>query len=49
MFEDMTKNVKDWTSEEEVGSYLKALLHKEAFDRAGLIYGMGHACLLYTS
>ena len=43
MFEDMKQNVKDWTSEEEVGSYLKALLHKEAFDRAGLIYGMGHA------
>ena len=35
--------IRDRTSEEEVGSYLKALLHKEAFDRAGLIYGMGHA------
>ena len=43
MFEDMKKNVKDWNDDEEISAYLKALLHKEAFDRAGLIYGMGHA------
>ncbi len=43
MFEDMKQTVSDWTDEEEVGHYLRALLHKEAFDRAGLIYGMGHA------
>ncbi len=43
MFADMKENVKDWTSEEEVGAYLEALLNKEAFDKAGLIYGMGHA------
>ena len=43
MFEDMKKTVKDWHDEEEVGNYLRALLHKEAFDKAGLIYGMGHA------
>lgn len=43
MFEDMKENVKDWSSEEEVAVYLKALLNKEAFDNAGLIYGMGHA------
>ncbi len=43
MFEDMKQQVKDWNSEEEVGAYLRALLHKEAFDHAGLIYGMGHA------
>ena len=43
MFDDMKKNVKDWTDEDEVRNYLKKLLHKEAFDRAGLIYGMGHA------
>ena len=43
MFEDMKKNIKDWHDEDEVRHYLKALLHKEAFDRAGLIYGMGHA------
>lgn len=43
MFQDMKATVKDWTDEEEVGNYLTALLHKEAFDHAGLIYGMGHA------
>lgn len=43
MFDDMKQQVKNWTDEEEVKSYLRKLLHKEAFDRAGLIYGMGHA------
>lgn len=43
MFEDMKQNVRDWTDEEAVEAYLRALLHREAFDRAGLIYGMGHA------
>ncbi len=43
MFEDMKKEIKDWSSEEEVTAYLKALLSRDAFDHAGLIYGMGHA------
>ena len=43
MFEDMKKTVKDWNNEKEVGDYLRALLNKDAFDHAGLIYGMGHA------
>ena len=43
MFQDLKKNVKDISDEEEVREYLKKLLHKEAFDRKGLIYGMGHA------
>ena len=43
MFDDMRKEVKDWTDEEEVGNYLRRLLHREAFDKKGLIYGMGHA------
>jgi citrate synthase len=43
MFEDMKQNIRDWSDEEEITRYLKALLHKEAFDKAGLIYGMGHA------
>lgn len=43
MFEDMKKEVVDWKDEEEVGEYLRKLLHKEAFDHAGLIYGLGHA------
>ena len=43
MFADMKKNVRDWEDDEEVSAYLRALLHKEAFDKRGLIYGMGHA------
>ena len=43
MFEDIKANVKDWEDEAEVAEYLKKILHKEAFDRAGLIYGIGHA------
>ena len=43
MFEEMKKEVHDWEDEEEVSVYLKKLLHKEAFDHAGLIYGVGHA------
>lgn len=43
MFDEMKDVVCDWTDEEEVGNYLRRLLHKEAFDHAGLIYGVGHA------
>ena len=43
MFDDLKANVKDWTNEEEIREYLLKLLNKEAFDKAGLIYGMGHA------
>lgn len=43
MFEDMKANLKDWEDEKEISAYLRALLHKEAFDKKGLIYGMGHA------
>lgn len=43
MFNDMKEQVKDWEDEEEITAYLKALLHKQAFDKQGLIYGMGHA------
>ncbi len=43
MFDDMKHNVSDWKDEEQVSDYLIKLLHKEAFDHAGLIYGVGHA------
>ncbi len=43
MFDDMMSTVTDWENEEEVSAYLRAILHKEAFDHAGLIYGVGHA------
>lgn len=43
MFDDMMENIKDWTDDDEIASYLCDLLNKRAFDKAGLIYGMGHA------
>lgn len=43
MFEDMKETLKDWEDENEVKQYLVDLLNKKAFDKKGLIYGMGHA------
>jgi citrate synthase len=43
MFEDMKNTVSDWSDENAVKQYLSDILNKKAFDRAGLIYGMGHA------
>jgi citrate synthase len=46
MLEDMKKNVDDWTNVEQIDAYLMKILKKEAYDRTGLIYGIGHA--VYT-
>ena len=43
MFDDIKKNVKDWQNDAELRGYLDKILNKQAFDRTGLIYGMGHA------
>lgn len=43
MFDDMEQYISDWTDDDEIRSYIKKLLNKEAFDRSGLVYGMGHA------
>ena len=43
MFDAIKEEVKDWKDEEEVAHYLQRLLNKDAFDHAGLIYGVGHA------
>ena len=43
MFEDIKANVKDWTDKKELRAYLSKILDKQAFDRTGLIYGLGHA------
>ncbi len=43
MMRDIENNVSDWEDEEAVRAYLKKILNREAFDRKGLIYGMGHA------
>lgn len=46
MFECVKENVKNWNNEGEVADFLRKILDKQAFDRSGLIYGMGHA--VYT-
>ncbi|WP_440322815.1 citrate/2-methylcitrate synthase [Laedolimicola sp.] len=46
MFKDIKAHVTNWRDETMIESYLQRILRKEAFDRAGLIYGMGHA--VYT-
>lgn len=43
MFKDIKENVSDITDPAEVKEYLRKILNKEAFDKKGLIYGMGHA------
>ena len=46
MMSNIKKAVKDWNDEDEIVNYLEKIIKKEAFDRSGLIYGMGHA--VYT-
>ena len=46
MFADLKSHVDHWDNEDEIIAYLQKVLNKEAFDHAGLIYGMGHA--VYT-
>jgi len=46
MMDDIKSNVSNWSDEEEVGKYIEKIIKKEAYDRSGLVYGMGHA--VYT-
>ncbi|MDI9483680.1 MAG: citrate/2-methylcitrate synthase [Bacillota bacterium] len=46
MMDEIKHNVKNWNSESEIRDYLVKILNKEAYDRSGLIYGIGHA--VYT-
>ncbi len=46
MMDDMKQNVKDWADEEEVKAHLLKILNKNANDKSGKIYGIGHA--VYT-
>lgn len=43
MMADLKENISDTQDEEEVRAYLRKLVRREAFDKRGLIYGMGHA------
>lgn len=46
MMKTIKADIKDWTNVEEIDNYLRKILNKEAYDRTGLIYGIGHA--IYT-
>ena len=46
MLSDMKNTVEDINDESQVADYLKKVINKEANDKTGLIYGMGHA--VYT-
>ena len=46
MLHHLMENIHDWTSVDEIDTYLNRILNKEAYDGAGLIYGIGHA--VYT-
>ena len=46
MMQDLMKHVSNWRDENEVSAYLEKILTKKAFDKSGLIYGIGHA--VYT-
>ena len=43
MFEDIKANIKDWNDDQEVTAYIDKIVNKEAFDKTGLVYGIGHA------
>lgn len=45
-FEEVKANVKNWNDDGEVADFVRKILRKEACDRSGLVYGMGHA--VYT-
>lgn len=46
MMEDFKSNIKDWSDDTQVGDYITRVIKKEACDKTGLVYGMGHA--VYT-
>lgn len=46
MLENIKENVSDWADDDEIKNYLTKMMNKEVFDKAGLIYGLGHA--VYT-
>lgn len=46
MQQEIKEHVADWSDEGQVADYLAKIVRKEAFDKTGLVYGMGHA--VYT-
>ena len=46
MFHHLKEKIKDWANVDEIDTYFTRMLHKEAYNKTGLIYGIGHA--VYT-
>jgi citrate synthase len=46
MFNHLKENIADWTNINEIDAYFMRMLNKEAYNKTGLIYGIGHA--VYT-
>src|SRR5574344_9961 len=46
MVHHLKEKIKDWTNVDEIDTYFTRMLNKEAYDKTGLIYGIGHA--VYT-
>lgn len=46
MFHHLKNQISDWKNIDEIDTYLNRMLNKEAYDKSGLIYGIGHA--VYT-
>ena len=43
---DIKQHVSNWEDDDEVADYLAKIVNKQAYDKSGLVYGMGHA--VYT-
>lgn len=46
MFHHLKENIADWKNVDEIDTYFMRMLNKEAYNKTGLIYGIGHA--VYT-
>ncbi|MFQ5584910.1 MAG: citrate synthase [Calditrichia bacterium] len=46
MMTNIKENVRNWSDRGEVGAYIEKIIRKEAYNRSGLVYGVGHA--VYT-
>ena len=46
MCHHLQENIQDWTNVDEIDTYFTRMLNKEAYNKTGLIYGIGHA--VYT-
>lgn len=43
MLDELEATITDFEDDEQIADYIHRLLNKEAYDKSGLVYGMGHA------